>query len=139
MRRLAAVCLALLVGASTTRAADVITDWNEVLLDTIRAVGGAPGPLSRTCAMTHVAIFEAINSIDRAYEPYIAYIPVTRPANKRAAAAQAAHDVLVFLYPARASIYDQALTSAQLATSFALGPSPAFLLPPDAQDATEAP
>lgn len=36
-------------------------------------------------------------------------------------------------------IYDQALTPAQLASSFALGPSPAFLLPPARQDATEAP
>src|SRR5262249_9191286 len=45
------------------------------------------------------AVFDAVNSIDRSYDPYL--IEVNAPANASitAAAAQAAHDTLVALFP----------------------------------------
>lgn len=97
------------LGAAAAAHADVVTDWNTVYLDTIRAVGGPPCPISRAGAMMHVSMFEAVNSVDRMYEPYHAYLAAPSGASQAAAAAQAAHDVLVGLYPARAAIYDAAL------------------------------
>lgn len=101
------LCGAVLVAAvgSAVRA-DVITQWNSEWLDTIRAVGGPPCPLARSQAILFVSVFEAVNSIDRKFEPYIGYIDVDEPASPRAAAAAAAHKVLVTLYPARQAIYD---------------------------------
>jgi hypothetical protein len=91
--------------------ADVINDWNNVWLDTIRATGGGPCPITRAGAMYSVAVFDAINSIDPDFEPYVGFVHVTYPANQNAAAAVAAHDVLVHLYPARTAIFDAALNT----------------------------
>ncbi|MFN0131199.1 MAG: GC-type dockerin domain-anchored protein [Phycisphaerales bacterium] len=103
-------CLSLCAAAASAQA-DVVTDWNNVLLDTIRAVGGGPCPISRGNAMVHVAMFDAINSVDRIYEPYVGFFPCPPGASKEAAAAQAARDCLVHLYPSRTPIYDAALAN----------------------------
>src|SRR5262245_55188965 len=85
--------------ASGTARADEVIDWNNVLLDTIRVVGGSPCPISRTGAMVHVAIYDAVNSITPTHEPYLAIYPVDSRASPEAAVAAAAHHVLVDLYP----------------------------------------
>lgn len=90
--------------------ADVVTDWNNQLLDCIRAIGGPPCPISRNSALTHVAIYDAVNSIDRTHQPFYAFIP-TPGASRTAAAAQAARDVLVNRYPQRQAILDAALAT----------------------------
>ena len=98
--------------------ADVVTDWNNVWLDTVRATGGGPCPISRAGAMVSVAVFDAANSIDPTYEPYLSFVPVTQPADQTAAIAVAAHGVLVHIYPSREAIFDAAL-----ATSLAAVPA----------------
>ncbi|MCC6319904.1 MAG: phosphatase PAP2 family protein [Phycisphaerales bacterium] len=103
-----AAALVLAAGSTSVRA-DVVTDWNEQWLDTIRAVGGGPCPLARNQAIVFVSMFEAINSINRKAEPYLGYVDVPGPASERAAGAAAAHRALVTLYPARAAIYDAQL------------------------------
>ena len=89
--------------------ADVVTDWNSIWLDCIRATGGPPTPIARAGAMVHAAVYDAVNSIDRTHEPYLASLPAPDGASEVAAAAAAAHDVLVSLYPGRQSILDEAL------------------------------
>jgi len=84
--------------------ADVILDWNLNALEVIRTAqidGSAKGPgdISRALAMTQAAVFEAVNSIDRAYQPYQNYVQGAAGASPVAAAAQAAHDVLTELFP----------------------------------------
>jgi membrane-associated phospholipid phosphatase len=108
-QRIALWAAGLVVCAAGGAAADVVTDWNNVWLDTIRATGGGPCPISRAGAMLHVAIFDAANSIDPTYEPYLGFVPVKQPADQTAAVAVAAHDVLVHVYPSRQVIFDQAL------------------------------
>jgi hypothetical protein len=49
--------------------------------------------------MLHAAIFDAVNNIDRDFEPYAVHQHVSRRASAQAAADQAAHDVLISLYP----------------------------------------
>jgi membrane-associated phospholipid phosphatase len=60
--------------------------------------------------MLHAAIFDAVNNVDRDFEPYAVRHPhVSRRASTEAAADQAAHDVLVSLYPAFATTLDSEL------------------------------
>jgi hypothetical protein len=54
---------------------------------------------ARAQAMLHVAMFEAVNAIDRRYAPYGLKLEVNGTASREAAAASAAHDVLLALYP----------------------------------------
>ena len=55
--------------------------------------------------MVSIAVFEAANSIDPTYEPYLGFVPVTHPADQTVAIAVAAHHVLVHIYPARQPIF----------------------------------
>src|SRR5262249_40489208 len=90
--------------------ANVVADWNEILLQSL-SFQPPRVPLSRTLALVHVAMFDAVNAIDRSYEPYAVSVPGSRAASMEAAAAQAAHDTLAALYPSRLAIYDAALTA----------------------------
>ena len=56
--------------------------------------------LNSQLAILHAAIYDAVNNIEPTYTPYLVRIPdFPRSASKMAAADQAAHDVLVSLYP----------------------------------------
>lgn len=113
MSRLCLVsCLLLSAVATAPAAADVVTDWNSIWMDCVRATGGPPTPISRAGAMVHAAIYDAVISIERTHEPYLSYVPGSRHASAEAAASQAAHDVLVHLYPGRAVTLDVALEAA---------------------------
>lgn len=92
---------------------DVILQWNRVLLDTVRTPGQHPATVMqvRSYAIMHAAMFDAVNSIDGKYTPYLIEVPGTENASIEAAAAQAAHDVLVGLYPTRKAIFDAELAS----------------------------
>ena len=90
-------------------AGDVILHWNEVLMQSLTTPPPTRVPLARNMALVHVAIFDAVNAIDRSYEPYAAQVHASRGASMEAAAAQAAHDTLTALYPARQAVFDTAL------------------------------
>jgi len=94
--------------ARALMAGDVVLHWNEVLLQSLPSQPPRV-PLSRNMAMVHLAIFDAVNAIDRSYEPYHANVHASRGASMEAAAAQAAHDTLSALYPTRQAIYDAEL------------------------------
>ncbi len=59
--------------------------------------------------MVQVAMFEAVNSISRKYTPYKALIPAARGSSEIAAAAAAAHGVMIIVCPDMKSTYDGAL------------------------------
>ena len=92
---------------------DVILQWNRVLRDTIRTPGQHPATIMpvRSYAMMHAAMFDAVNSIDGGYTPYLTAVTGTKHASIEAAAAQAAHDVLASLYPTRLSVFDAELAN----------------------------
>jgi hypothetical protein len=99
--------IVLLAGrAAATESAEVIIEWNELLQTTIPTSGPA---VPRYYAMLHIAMFDAVNAIDRSYTPYRARIWAHPGISEEAAAAQAAHDVLVSLIPSAQSTYDAAL------------------------------
>lgn len=89
--------------------AAIAYEWNELMQATTPASGG---PFSgRFFALVHMAQFEAVNSIERRYEPYLGSIRSSSGASAEAAAAQAAHDVAVALVPAQQALYDAALAN----------------------------
>ncbi len=93
---------------------NVILRWNRVLTETIRTPGVHPSATIfpvRSYAMMHAAMFDAVNSIDRTYTPYLIEVPASRRASIDAAAAKAAHDVLVGLYPSRQAVFDAELAN----------------------------
>jgi hypothetical protein len=94
--------------------ADVVTDWNNAALDAIRAGNTAPPIASRSLAILHASIYDAVNGIARTHEPYLVQSAVSSSASREAAASTAAHDTLVNLFPTRISTFD-ALHAAILA------------------------
>ena len=104
------ICSVLAVGLFATAArSDVIMDWNakadalaveKQLLNASNARGQA---------MLHIAMFEALNAIDRRYAPYKLNLTADRAASREAAAAAAAYDVLLALHPDKKADLDAAL------------------------------
>jgi len=106
------LALAALASAPGVRA-DIVTDWNELTLATQDAIPGAirTPPAGRALAMVHIAIFDSVNAIDRAYTPYVVGPLADPSASPEAATAAAAHEVLVNLYPSRQGNLDAAYTA----------------------------
>jgi hypothetical protein len=98
--------------ASASQSVNAVIEWNRTLLVIVRTPGAQPSTIhsTRSFAMLHAAIFDAVNNIDRDFEPYAVRQPhVSRRASAQAAADQAAHDVLISLYPAFATTLDSEL------------------------------
>jgi len=77
--------------------ADEVTKWSELASRlTLSSDLANLNPIfhSRMLAMTHAAMHDAVNAIDRRYEPYSLRIPVTPGASPESAAATAAYAVL---------------------------------------------
>ena len=112
---LVAAMAALLAVAAAPAQADTVTDWNQTAANTL--IGTAP-PLQPPqitvphLAMVHGAVYDAVNAIDDGHEGYLLSPKVGRPADsKEAAAATAAHRVLVHLVPAQQPALDAQLAS----------------------------
>ena len=95
------ITLALVALASprVTRA-DAVTDWNLIASNSIVVTAGQPPPVSVLhFAMVHGAVYDAVNAIDRGYQPYLVQPPSNPTDSKEAAAATAAFRVLVGIFP----------------------------------------
>jgi len=100
IRCLSAILLVVLVLVASRTDADVITDWNSIALDAIRADSTTPPEASRALAIMGVSVYDAVNAVGRTYEPYkFRTPPVWGNASKEAAAATAAFVSLTRLYP----------------------------------------
>src|SRR5262245_28064149 len=95
-------------GGSQVVNADVVTNWNAIALTTVSADRVA-NRQSRDMAMVHAAVFDAMNAIRPYYTPAMVSIRARGYASREAAAAQAAHDVLVALFPAQQANLDAEL------------------------------
>jgi len=117
--RLAAAVLCLTASAAH---ADIIIEWNA-RADAIAASDKrVSSPMhGRTLALMHVAMFEALNAIDRRYVPYRLSLIADRDTSREAAAAAAGHAVLVALYPDEKPALDSLL--AQQLASVPEGPA----------------
>jgi hypothetical protein len=103
---------------ATPAAADTVCEWMD-LANRLGAAGQAsPTPQTpdqaRATTRTALAIFEAVNAIDRRYQSYLNLAPADRAASQDAAAATAAYQVLLHHHPGQ---------RAQLEESYALAMS----------------
>jgi PAP2 superfamily len=120
-RHLIAIALAGTVGAGPAlakgespwcgdRCDQVVLDWNQAAHQVIKAADGYANPLtaSRSLAMAHLAMHDAVNAVSRRYGGYasdkasVAQATGSRHTDEGAAAVAAsvaAHDVLLALYP----------------------------------------
>ena len=98
-------------GASDSGA--IVIAWNKELLHIVQTPGAQSATVhpTRSFAILHAAIYDAIVSITRDAPAYL--ISVTSPSSARpdAAAAEAGHDALVALYPKMKAALDQQLAS----------------------------
>jgi hypothetical protein len=97
---------------SPTDAVNPVVQWNRTLLVIVRTAGAQPATVhpTRSFAILHAAIYDAVNAIDRTHKPYsVRLTGVSRFASQDAAAASAAHEVLVTLYPAFKTSLDSQL------------------------------
>jgi hypothetical protein len=97
----------LLLVVSAVRA-DVVTEWNEIMVQTAQVATPDPVVRARTAALAQVAVFEAVNSIVGDYEPYDHALAAPQGASAEAAAVAAAHRVLSTLHPQATSQLDAA-------------------------------
>src|SRR5262249_32541939 len=87
------------VGMAPPAFADVITDWNDKAVEFGVKRSMLPPPAERVIAMTQVAMFDAVNSIERKYTPYLVQFPAEAGTSREAAAAAAAGTVLAGINP----------------------------------------
>jgi len=92
----------LQVHDSAAESVNQVLQWNRTLLVIVRTPGAQPATVhpTRSFAIMHAAMYDAVNAIDGAHTPYLVHFTdVSRSASQDAAAAVAAHEVLVTLYP----------------------------------------
>jgi hypothetical protein len=112
-RRLAALAVCACLGWSNRAAADVVTDWNlimtQILFPPAPAAPLRPGPTAiLDSTMVHIAMHDAIQAFEERFETYAPPIP-NASGSPIAAAAAAAHGVLVARFPSKQADLDARL------------------------------
>jgi hypothetical protein len=98
--------MAMALGMSSVVRADGVTDWNAIAIQTIAGVPSHPGATSfLDSAMVQAAVYDAVEAITGRFRPYHVHIPGAS-GSTAAAAAKAAHDVLVSRFPSLAGSLD---------------------------------
>ena len=87
--------------------ADVVTDWN-VTTNALWPTTSAIIPRLRTLAMVHVAMSDAINTVQNRYARVVATLPAAPGASAEAAAATAARQILTQIYPKQKAKIEEA-------------------------------
>ena len=100
-------------GRAQAQTVESIIEWNQAALTSLGTPGAANPTIffTRPLSILHVAIFDALNSFDRVYAPYVDFVDVPEGASRDAAAAQAAHDTLVSMFPTRQQAFDTLLAT----------------------------
>lgn len=88
---------------------DAVLQWNELVLQAIREDRSPPPLAARNLAIVHLAIFDAVNGVHSLHRPYLTEVRAVPWASAEAAAAGAAHRLLVTLYPKQQERFNRAL------------------------------
>jgi hypothetical protein len=100
-------------------AGDVVVEWNRTLLSLVQTAGAQPATIqpTRDFAVMSAAVYDAVDAIDPHHSQYLLHLKVRHGASPVAAAAKAAHDVLIAMFPTFKGTLDR-----QLASDFAAIP-----------------
>jgi hypothetical protein len=87
--------------ASADGVSHAVNDWNAITVAAVTA--GRPGPIGIVdIALVQVAVHDAVQAIDRRFEPY--HVEIRKASGRRSAAvAAAAHNVLLGMYPSQSA------------------------------------
>ncbi len=105
----ALMVLAIAVAVPSRLRADEVTDWNQIMVQTVLNGKTSPVVSTRVTAIVEAAVFDAVNGIERRYTPIHVDFAAPAGASKRAAAVQAAYATLVVLYPGQKTALDAEL------------------------------
>jgi hypothetical protein len=121
MKKTAIFALAALAGgAFTTQADSIVTDWNDVTLQSIRASRIGPPMVARALAIVQTCMYDAWACYDEVANGTEFNSILRRPAaertqmNKEIAISFAAYRALLDLFPAQATTFRDAITNAGL-------------------------
>src|SRR5882672_6359008 len=143
-----ATAVLALLSSTTLARADVITDWNQTAVEVMKAVNVAGNPWTRTMAMVHVSMADSVNAVQDRYTRFTPGIAPDPGASAEAAAAAAAREMLMRLYPGQkarietryAAMLETVPDGPARAAGIALGEKVASAVFADRQnDATNAP
>ena len=97
------------LGGSHIARADAVLDWNAIAVYTVsKAAPPRPVPVSfLDMAIVQAAVYDAVEAIGGKFKPYQVQIPGAS-GSPEAAAAKAAHDVLVNIFPVQNTSLDTA-------------------------------
>ena len=111
-----AICAIVMSGVATAQAVtgtNAALEWNAIATRAFLPTQGTdPLSQSRTYAMLHAAIHDALNAIQQRYEFYTPGLVMQAGASPDAAVAAAAHDVLVALIPTQLTLIEEAYVAA---------------------------
>jgi hypothetical protein len=109
-KSIAALCVAgALTPAAFAGDREVVIEWNALMEATVPNAAGVTLP--RGYAMMHIAMFDAVNSIEKRYTSYHVRFHASHHASSAVAAAKAARDVVVALFPAATANADALLAT----------------------------
>ena len=103
---MAAAACGMLLSTAALAANDPVLEWNAIMVST--TAGQNPFFQARSAAVTQLAVFEAVNAIEKDFDPYLGTVSAPRTASAEAAAIAAAHGVLRNYFPANAAALDAA-------------------------------
>jgi len=81
--------------STASAATNLVADWNVIAIQARMTAGQGSIPASRTLAIVHLAIHDALNAIDSRYERYAFTGTAPKGTSVDAAVATAARDALV--------------------------------------------
>src|SRR5256885_10518453 len=94
------------LASSPNSRADVVTDWNQIMLTALVTANLSPIVAIRAAAIVQTSVYDAVNGIQRRFAPYHVAPDAPRGASVRAAAIGAAYEALVKLFPAQKPVFD---------------------------------
>jgi PAP2 superfamily len=110
---------------------NVILAWNNIYLDLVRKIGGAPGPLSRIGGLMHLAMYIAVRRLTpgSVYPDFKTQIPVVVPAGKATPATTAAYAACYVL----TALLKEYIDASEMAQGGVSNPFDPFQVRPNAQ------
>jgi len=107
--RIAAAACGMLLSTPALSANDPVLEWNSIMIST--TAGQNPVTQARFAAITQLAVFEAVNAIDKDFDPYLGTITAPPTASAEAAAVAAAYKVLKEYFPNARGLEDARIAS----------------------------
>lgn len=120
IRKLSLTAAAAALAAAQPAAADIVADWWSFAGDITNPYQPSAAPRTpdqeRAATRAALAMFEAVNAVDRRYQSHLGFPAADPSASQDAAAATAAYRVLLHAYPSQRSALDDsyAITMAEV-------------------------